>query len=70
MRIHGAALRVIRERTGLTESALAKAAGISQSHLANLESGRRNAGPKVITDLAHALRVDVSAIVQDQVGAA
>jgi len=41
------ALRIIRERSGLTVSALAEQAGISQPHLSNLERGRRRASPDV-----------------------
>lgn len=65
MRINPAALKAIRERSGLTRTALADAAGIKQSHVSNIEAGRRQASPDVIVALAHALKVDITAIICD-----
>lgn len=65
MRCNPAALRAIRERSGLTVSALAEAAGIKQAHLSNVEAGRRNASPEVVVALAKALKVDLPAILAD-----
>lgn len=62
MQINPAALKVIRERSGLTTTALAEAAGIRQAHLSNIEAGRRGASPAVALALADALKVDVLAI--------
>ncbi len=59
------ALRVIRERSGLSVTALAAAAGIKQSHLSNIEAGRRRASAEVATELAKALKVELLAIVAD-----
>ncbi len=57
------ALRVIRERSGLSVSALARRAGVSQPHLSNIESGRRHASPAVARRLADALEVPLLALV-------
>jgi len=65
MRVNRHALRVIRERSGLSSSGLARAAGLSQPHVANLENGRRNASPAALMALAAALRVPVVAIIRD-----
>lgn len=62
MEINPAALRVIRQRSGMTVTSCAEAAGIRQSHLSNIEAGRRKASPEVIIALADALRVELPAI--------
>lgn len=62
MDINPVALRTIRQRTGLTVTALAEAAGIGQAHLSNIESGRRKASPEVVIALAEALRIELPAI--------
>ena len=56
------ALRIIRERSGLSLSALAALADVSQPHLSNLERGRRQASPALIRRLALALKVPVVAL--------
>ena len=65
MRVNRYALRVLRERSGLSVSALARAAGLSQPHLTNIESGKRQASPAALVALAIALRVPVVAIICD-----
>lgn len=65
MRINPAALRAIRQRSGMSVTALAEAAGIKQPHLTNIEAGRRNASPDVVVALASALKVDLPAILAD-----
>lgn len=65
MQLHPQALRAIRERSGLTITALAVQAGIGQAHLSNLEAGRRQASPEVIKALASALKVELPAILSD-----
>jgi transcriptional regulator with XRE-family HTH domain len=65
MRINPHALRAIRERSGLTTTALAEAAGIKQSHLSNIEAGRRQASPELVLALAKALKVEIPAILAD-----
>ena len=59
------ALRVIRERSGLSLSALAALADVSQPHLSNVERGRRQASPALIRRLAQALKVPVVALLVD-----
>jgi len=65
MRINPHALRVIRERSGLSISELARRAGLSQPHLSNIESGRRGASPAVVRALAQVLAVPVLALIAD-----
>ena len=65
MPINPHALRAIRERSGLSVSALASLAGASQPHLSNVESGRRQASPDLIQRLARALKVPVVALLSD-----
>lgn len=57
------ALRAIRERSGLSITALATEAATKQSHLSNIESGRRNASDELIVALAKALKVPIPAII-------
>ncbi len=62
MQINGVALRVIRERSGLSVSELARLAEVSQPHLTNIELGRRAASPAVAGRLATALKVPLIAL--------
>lgn len=43
-------------------SQLARAAGVSQPHLSNVEAGRRRPSPALVLRLAQALRVPVVAL--------
>jgi transcriptional regulator with XRE-family HTH domain len=70
MHVNPVALRTIRERSGLSCTALAEAAGIRQAHLSNIEAGRRGASPAVALALADALKVDVLAILNSPVESA
>lgn len=66
MRIHGSALRAIRERSGVSVTTLAERAGTKQSHLSNIEAGRRQASDELIVALARALKLDdLTAILAD-----
>ena len=69
MQVNPHALRVIRERSGLSISELARRAGLSQPHLSNLEAGRRRASPGVVRRLADALQVPLLALVPDDIDA-
>lgn len=62
MEINPWALRAIRMGQGKTVSHLAASSGIKQSHLSNVEAGRRKASDDVIVALAKNLDVDVRAI--------
>jgi transcriptional regulator with XRE-family HTH domain len=61
------ALRALRERSGLSVTALADLAGIKQAHLSNIEAGRRRASAEVAVALARALKVELLAIIADPV---
>ncbi len=59
----GESIRRMREAAGLSGNALAKAAGISQGHLWNIESGRsRDPGVSVVVAIARSLNVTVDAL--------
>lgn len=66
MHLNRHALKVIRERSGLSITALAEAATMSQPHLTNLEAGKRQASPEAITKLADALKVPVVALIDSE----
>jgi len=65
MRINRHALRVIRERSGLSVSELARRSGVTQPHLSNIEGGRRGVSPAVVLALAEALSVPVLALIAE-----
>lgn len=65
MEVNHHALRVIRERSGISVSELARRAGMSQPHLSNIETGKRSASPAAVRQLADALRVPVLALLTD-----
>ncbi len=58
-------VRAIRARRGLTRKALAASAGISERHLANLESGAGNASILVLQQVATALQCPLAALLGD-----
>lgn len=51
----GNRLRVLRKAAGLTQPALAKAVGVTQTHISDIENGKRNAGFELIEGLAQQL---------------
>jgi transcriptional regulator with XRE-family HTH domain len=60
----GRAIAALRnERSGVSQEALAEAAGIDPSYLWGIEAGRRNPSWRVLTAIADALGVPVSEIV-------
>jgi XRE family aerobic/anaerobic benzoate catabolism transcriptional regulator len=59
----GESVRVLRARRGLTRRALAAEAGVSERHLANLESGVGNASILVLRQIARALECQVAELV-------
>src|SRR5690606_22482063 len=61
----GERIRNLRARRGLTRKATAEAAGISERHMANLESGMGNATILVLHQLASALRCTLAEVVGD-----
>lgn len=56
-------IAVWREHRGLTISALAEKAGLSQSYLSQIESGKREGRVSVLKRLAQALAVDLEDLV-------
>ena len=54
-----------RKKRGLTQKALAALAGISQSYMAELESGKRKGDPALFKRLARALAVRMEDVVED-----
>lgn len=68
MRLNPAALRVVRSLSGYSQSSLARASGVSQGHISQLESGDKKAGPSTMLKLARALKVPVGAIVDASCG--
>lgn len=57
-----AALQRLREKDGLSQSALARKAEITSQHLCRLEAGKASASAEVLKRLAGALAVEMSAI--------
>lgn len=66
VRLHGPALRVIRELTGMSCSALARAVGTDVSFLARVERGeKRGVGRGTYERIVQALGIDGRAILLD-----
>ncbi len=61
----GAAVARLRAAKGLTQQAVADAVGISQPHLANIESGRDGPSVATLRALARALGVTVDSLLQE-----
>jgi len=59
----GESMRVRRARRGMTRRALAGEAGVSERHLANLESGIGNASILVLRQVARAIECQVTDLV-------
>ena len=52
-----------RARRGLTQAALAKAAGTTQPHVADLESGKHGGSLEIMARIAKALNIAVDSLV-------
>jgi DNA-binding XRE family transcriptional regulator len=63
---HPTPLSFWRANRGLTQVALAKRVGISQSYLAGLEKGKRKGDPALFLKLARALGVPMEALVVEE----
>ena len=61
----GERARSLRARRGLTRKAVAQLAGVSERHLANLESGTGNASILVLQQVAQALQCSLAELVGD-----
>lgn len=62
MKINGASLQTIRERSGLTQSDLARSTGVSQNRISTIESTDANVRPQTAKALAESLGCPVTAI--------
>jgi transcriptional regulator with XRE-family HTH domain len=56
----GLRLKELRRQAGLTQVALAKAAGLSKTGVTDLEQGRREPSWRTLLALADALRIELS----------
>ena len=61
----GARAKALRTRRGLTRKALARATGVSERHLANLEYGVGNASILILLQVAQALQCSLAELVGD-----
>jgi XRE family aerobic/anaerobic benzoate catabolism transcriptional regulator len=62
----GDRVRTLRARRGITRKALAREAGVSERHLANLETGRGNASVLVLRQVAGALDCSLAELLGDE----
>ena len=51
-----------RVKRGMTQAALAKAAGTTQPHIADLEAGKRGGSLEIMTRIARALKIPVDSL--------
>lgn len=63
MKINPESLRALRQRSGWSVSKFATACEISTGYLSNIEAGRRQASPEVITRMARVLDVPLQALI-------
>lgn len=63
MRALGERIRTVRVWYGLSQSALGRKAGLSQSAIAQIENGTRDPSYRTLTRLATAMQVSVSHLV-------
>ncbi|MDI9332285.1 MAG: helix-turn-helix transcriptional regulator [Alphaproteobacteria bacterium] len=61
----GERVRLLRSRRGLTRRAVAQTAGVSERHLANLESGTGNASILILLQVAQALQCSLFELLGD-----
>ena len=59
-------LRRIRLERGITQERLSHDSGVMQSHLSEIEAGKRNASVDLIGAIALALAVPVAALFEEQ----
>lgn len=55
----GRAIRVLRDRAGITQKVLAERVGTSEAYVSNIEGGRRDARWSTVIRLLHALGADL-----------
>src|SRR5262245_2278556 len=66
----GERVRSLRNRRGMTRKVLARVAGVSERHLANLETGQGNASVMLLRQLAGALGATIGELVGESTVAA
>ena len=66
MRANGAAIRALRERTGISQANLARTTDIRRETLNRIESGARPGTPAQIVAIAKALSVPIVSIIHDR----
>ena len=59
-------LRRLRQERGITQERLSHESGVMQSHLSEIEAGKRNASVDLIGAIALALGVPVAALFADE----
>lgn len=64
MKANAAALKVIRERSGFSQTSVAEGTGIDRPNYAHIESGRRPGSDEQLVAIARFLDVPILAIVQ------
>jgi len=69
-RVHGPAVRAIREALGLKHGVFAVNCDISPGYLTNIEKGHKQPSPAVAVAIANGLGVDLNAIAYTVEGAA
>ena len=70
MNLNRAALVTIRERSGLSKTALAAKAGVDRTLVHRIENGERHATPTVIRKFADALECPLLALIGPETDAA
>ena len=63
----GKRIEQVREETGLTQSALARAMGVSQSAVSQIEAGERNPSYDMLRQIAQALKISIPHLVGAEV---
>jgi DNA-binding XRE family transcriptional regulator len=56
-------VRVLRDWRGMTQQALSSAAAVGQSHISDIENGRRTGTPATLRAIASALKVPVDLLI-------
>lgn len=69
-RVNGETIRALRERSGLSGTALAKLIEIDRAYLSHIEAGRRQPSPANAKAIADALKVPITAILSEVTEAA
>lgn len=61
-RVNGASIRALREARGIRQADLARSAGLSATHLNQIESGHKQPSAERLDSIATALGVEVEAV--------